>query len=58
MLESKDNFTNENRNEYNILKERYANSKKKIDDIDKLDNQFYKEIFELNNQKLKIISYT
>lgn len=53
MLESKNNFTNENRNEYNVLKERYAISKKKIDDINEIDAKFYKEIIELNSQKLK-----
>ena len=50
-IESKDNFTNQNREEFDILKKKYSAYKEKIEEIDLINTDFYKEIDLLNIQK-------
>jgi hypothetical protein len=42
-IESKDNFTNENREEFDVLKKKYSAYKEKIEEIDLINTDFYKE---------------
>lgn len=52
-IESKDNFSNENREEFDILKKKYSAYKEKIEEIDLINIDFYKEIDILNIQKIE-----
>jgi hypothetical protein len=52
-IESKDNFTQSIREEFDNLKEKYILYKNKIRDIDLINDAFYKEINELNLKKIE-----
>lgn len=52
-IESKDNFTNENREQFDILKKKYSAYKEKLEEINLINVDFYKEIDLLNIQKLE-----
>ena len=52
-INSSENFTKENREEFDILKEKYVAYKKKIEEIDIINDDFYKEIDELNFKKIE-----
>ena len=52
-IESKDNFTNENREQFDILKNKYSAYKEKLEEINLINVDFYKEIDLLNIQKLE-----
>jgi hypothetical protein len=52
-IESKDNFTNENREEFDVLKKKYTAYKEKIEEINLINIDFYKEIDLLNLQKIE-----
>jgi hypothetical protein len=51
-IESKDNLTNENREEFDLLKNKYTAYKEKIEEIDLINTDFYKEIDILNLEKI------
>jgi hypothetical protein len=52
LIESKNNITDENREEFEILKKDYINFRKNIEDITEINNNFYKEISDLLNEKI------
>jgi hypothetical protein len=52
-IESKDNFSQSVREEFDSLKEKYILYKNKIKDIDLINDDFYKEIDELNLKKIE-----
>lgn len=52
-IDAKDNFTSENREEFDNLKQKYVTYKRTLDEIDLINNSFYKEIDELNMKKLE-----
>lgn len=52
LIESKNNITNENREEFDYLKKKYISFQKKIKDIDFINNNFYIEINNLLTEKI------
>jgi hypothetical protein len=52
-IESKDNFTNENRDQFDVLKKKYTSYKEKIEEINLINVDFYKEIDLLNMEKIE-----
>ena len=52
-IETKDNFTNENRADFDNLKMRYVTFKKKLEEIELINIEYYKELDELNLEKIE-----
>jgi hypothetical protein len=54
LIETKNNITEENRKEFENLKTKYIECKKKIDDIDIINKDYYNEIEILLNKKIEV----
>lgn len=54
LIETKNNITEENRKEFEDLKTKYIECKKKIDDIDFINKDYYNEIEKLLNKKIEV----
>jgi hypothetical protein len=52
IIESKNNINDENRESFDILKKEYISLKKKINDIQLIQDEFYKSLNELLNKKI------
>ncbi len=52
IIETKSNITDENRNEFDELKRKYIDCKKKIDDIDDINKEYYDEMQVLIEEKI------
>jgi len=52
-IESKDNFTNENRAEFDAIKQRYVTFKEKLNEMELINDSYYKELDKLNLEKLE-----
>lgn len=53
LVESKQNITNDHRQEFENLKEKYISFKNKLNDIDTINKDFYKEINDLFSEKIE-----
>ena len=53
IVESKNNITDENRNEFEYLKKKYLSFKQQIEDINLINSNFYNEMEELLNKQIE-----
>ena len=53
LIETKNNITDQNRSEFDILKKKYLIFKEKIKDLDDINNNFYAEVGTLLNERLE-----
>jgi len=53
IIESKNNITDENRNEFDFLKKKYLSFKEQINDIDLINIEFYNEMEKLLNKQVE-----
>ncbi len=53
LIETKSNITEENRNEFELLKKKYMDCKKKIDNIDEINKKYNDEMQNLINDKIE-----
>lgn len=55
-IESKDNFTNENRADFDNIKQRYVTFKEKLNEIELINTSYFKELDKLNLEKLEKVN--